>query len=140
MNHLLENSGKTRMVLIDDDPVYRTIVTRCAQMAGIDLDVYESLLDLGAIGLLGRYDAAIVDYDLGNMNGIEIAEYLSSLFGDIPMVLVSEKARSPDERGWPNSIKKFMKKSEGYAAALNEAKKFADQRIRTSKPTMKIAS
>ena len=95
-------------------------------MEGMEIDVYESLMDLGSVGLLGRYDAAIVDYDLGTLNGIEIAEYLSALFGDITMVLVSEHERFPDKNNaWPPSIKKFVKKSDGYAYALAEAKKYA---------------
>ena len=124
----MERQMKNRFVLIDDDPVYRTILLRAATMEGFDIAVYESLMDLGSIGMLGRYDAAIVDYDLGNINGVEIAEYLSALFGDIPMVLVSEHSRSPGEKVWPSSIKKFIRKSEGYSHTLQEAKKFADLR------------
>jgi len=119
---------KQRIVLIDDDPTYRSILLRFAAMEGIDMDVYESLMDLGSDALLGRYDAAIVDYDLGALNGVEIAEYLSELFGNIPMVLISEKNRSPGSKGWPNNIKKFINKSQGYVYALSEAKKYADHK------------
>jgi CheY-like chemotaxis protein len=120
---------RRRFVLIDDDPTYRAVILRAAELEGLDLDVYESLMDLGSVGMLGRYDAAIVDYDLGNLNGVEIAEYLSALFGDIPMVLVSEKTRSPGEKGWPASIKSFVNKSQGYAFALKQAQRFAKSRV-----------
>lgn len=115
-----------RYVLIDDDASYRTILVRCAGMEGMDIDVYESLMDLGSVAMLGRYDAAIIDYDLGALNGVEIAENISALFGDIPVILVSEKDRAPDgNKNWPKSIKKFIKKSHGYTYALSEARKFA---------------
>ena len=115
------SSTKKKYILIDDDPIYQSIMTRVAQQKGIDLDVYESLLALGSIGLLAKYDAVIVDYDLGQINGIEIAEYLSALFGDIPMILVSEKQRDPRSHPWPNCIKQFINKSLGYEYVINQA-------------------
>lgn len=89
------------------------------------VDSYESLMDMGFVSLLGLYDAAIVDYDLGSSNGIEIGEYLSALFGDIPMILVSEHQRAPAEKDWPQSIKAFILKSRGYGYVLYEARRHA---------------
>jgi len=118
-----ESSGKKRIVLIDDDPIYRSIMLRFAKENGVEFDAFENLMDLGSVGMLGQYDAAIVDFDLGCLNGVEIAEYLSALFGDIPMVLISEKQREPGQNGWPPSIKRFVKKSEGYEKTIMQAKK-----------------
>lgn len=123
----IDTGTPKRFILIDDDPSYRAILLRCAVTEGMKIDAYESLMDLGSIGLLGRYDAAIVDYDLGAVNGVEIAEYLTALFGDIPMILVSERDRSAEGKTWPLSIKKFIKKSQGYSYALTEARRFADR-------------
>ncbi len=122
-----KHTKKNRYILIDDDPFYRAIILRVAKNDGIEVDVFESLMDLGSIGLLGQYDSAIVDYDLGSWNGLEIAEYLAALFGDIPMILVSEKKREPEKASaWPKSIKKFIKKGEGYSYVLAEAKRFGE--------------
>ncbi len=118
-----EESKIHRYVLIDDDPTYQSIMKRFSKEHNMHLEVYENLVDLGSVGLLGRYDAAIVDYDLGQINGVEVAEYLSVLFGDIPTILVSDRQRNPSERQWPNSIKRFVKKSQGYAHVLNQARK-----------------
>ena len=67
----MENSNlivpENRIVLIDDDPVYNSVLLKYAEMAGVQMDVYESLEQMGTIGALGRYDAAIVDYDLGSL-------------------------------------------------------------------------
>ena len=128
MTKEFNSKKRQRFLLIDDDPIYRAIILRCAKAEGIDLDVFESLMDVGCITLLGQYDAAILDYDLGNLNGTEIADYLSALFGDIPMILVSDSDRTPGIKGWPTNIKKFMRKSDGFAATLKEAVKFSDLR------------
>ena len=114
-----------RYLLIDDDATYRAIMVRCAQMAGMELEAYESLADLGSVGLLGRFDTAIVDYNLDQMTGVEIADYLDHLFTDVPMVLVSSAEQLPDGRPWPQSIKMFVKKSRGYTFVLEQAKRCA---------------
>jgi DNA-binding response OmpR family regulator len=127
----MENSNlivpENRIVLIDDDPVYNSVLLKYAEMAGVQMDVYESLEQMGTIGALGRYDAAIVDYDLGSLTGIEVGEYLSVFFDHIPMVLVSSSDRKQDlEDAWPSSILKFCIKSDGHAFVLNEAIKCLD--------------
>jgi len=121
MSYEIDNFSQKRYVLIDDDPTYRAIMVRVARNAGMNCDAYESLMDLGYIGLIGRYDAAIIDYNLGGLNGLEIAEYLAAMFSDIPMVMISEKDRQPDQKAWPSSIKKFVKKSDGYLFTLEQA-------------------
>lgn len=110
-----------RIVLIDDDPVYRTIIGRWAQIEGLELDVYHSLDDLGFVGLLAQYDVAIVDYDLGEINGKDVAEYMTTLFGNKPMIMISGVDRSQEMIDCPSCVKAFMKKSAGYEKILNTA-------------------
>lgn len=120
-----------RFVLIDDDPTFRAILLRAAHIYGVQVDVYESLEELGAVGLLSRYDVAIVDYDLGALNGLEIAEYLDVLCSDTPMILVSAKDRRSNARKWPQSIKQFIPKSMGYSYILEQAERWADENTLT---------
>ena len=117
--------AEKRFILIDDDPTFRAILLRSASMYGVQVDVYESLEELGAVGLLSRYDVAIVDYDLGVLNGLEIAEYLDILCCDTPMILVSAKDRRSNAREWPQSIKQFIPKSMGYSYILEQAERWA---------------
>ena len=84
---------------------------------GIDCDAFASLVELGTAGILAGYDAAIIDYDLGQPTGIEIAANLSK-FASIPLILVSSKDREPQGQVWPVSIKMFINKSRGYGFAL----------------------
>lgn len=126
--HMHKEEPLHRFVIIDDDPVYRRVMCQYATREGMTIDSYESLVDMGFVSLLGRYDAAIVDYDLGSSTGLEIGEYLTALFGDIPMIMVSEHQRTPGEKGWPQSIKAFIQKSRGCSYVLDEARRHARSR------------
>jgi DNA-binding NtrC family response regulator len=118
----LTNDRRIRLVLIDDDPLIGMLACAIASDMDVDIDAYESLMDLG-IGRLGQYDAAIVDYDLGReINGVEIGEYLSSLFGGIPMILISGSQRqSTADHPWPPSIYGFIHKCAGWDTILATA-------------------
>ena len=111
-----------RILLIDDDPTFRNLMAKVAARRGIALDAYESLLDLGSVGLISGYDVAIVDYHLEQMTGIEIAEYLKAFFAETPMVLVSILTCDEiSEAAWPAPIVRFMNKNAGCEAILNSA-------------------
>lgn len=115
----LEN--QPRIVLIDDDPVYGAVIGRWAQIEGVELDVFHSLDDLGFVGLLSQYDVAIVDYDLGDINGKDVADYMTTLFGNKPMIMISGVDRSQEMMSCPSCVKAFMRKSAGYEKILNTA-------------------
>lgn len=111
-----------KIVLIDDDPSFCNIMQSFALMRELDLDSFESLEDMGSIGRLSQYDLAIVDYDLGVMNGVEIAEYLPVFFDKMPMILVSGKTRENEPISlWPDCIKRFVHKDEGPDKILDAA-------------------
>jgi len=111
-----------KIVLIDDDRFFGYTMLEYARDQGLDLEYYESLSDLGFLGGLGRFRAAIVDFHLQSMTGIEIAEYLDRLFGDIPMVLISSDGDA-DLAPKPGCVQRFVHKSEGVeriSAAVRE--------------------
>jgi CheY-like chemotaxis protein len=112
-----------KIVLIDDDPVYGAVIGRWAELEGVEMDVFNSLDDLGFVGLLSQYDVAIVDYDLGEINGKDVADYMTTLFGNKPMVMISVIDRSKEMMNCPSCVKAFMKKSAGYEKILNTALK-----------------
>lgn len=116
------NTQNFRFVLIDDDEVCRKVYKGFADAEGTLLDCFNSLEEMGSIGHLAAYDVAIVDYDLGHMNGLEIAEYLPSLFGGMPMVLISGKNRDDKVGKWPSSVRCFVSKDAGPEAILAAAK------------------
>ncbi len=122
------NSHYTRLVLIDDDISFCKMLSSFALSRGIHLDCFSSLQEMGFIGLMSRYDAAIVDFDLGSMNGIEIAEYLPAFFSEMPMILISGRDRRCKSGGhWPISIKSFIHKDQGPDAILDAALAIAEK-------------
>jgi FixJ family two-component response regulator len=113
---------KRRVVLIDDDPSFGRIMKHYAASFKIDLDHFESLEDLGFLGLLGNYDVAIVDYDLGSMTGPEIGTYLSTFFGQMPMLMISGTVRTPSQEEIKNGqVRPFMHKKQGHNVILEKA-------------------
>ncbi len=113
-----------KVLLIDDDPAYGSIVAAMAICKNIDLHFYESLIEATYGGSrVEQFDSAIIDYNLERMTGIEVSEYLELFFKDIPVILISTEDRSPqeDQLPWPPCLKKFMNKSEGYEKILNAA-------------------
>ena len=122
-------NDRAKIVLIDDDPVYGAVIRRWAELEKVNLDVYSSLDDLGFVGLLSQYDVVIVDYDLGELNGKDVADYMSTLFKNKPMVMISLVDRSMEMMHCPSCVKAFMKKSAGYEKILNTALKIGTSRI-----------
>jgi len=124
-------SAGVRLLLIDDDEVYGSLMVKVAQSQGVQLDYFPSLTAAGRIGAIGAYDAAILDYFLDSFTGAEIAEYFDAFFSSIPVLVVSGRDQYPAGAPRPKCIRKFLCKSSGpgkileEALSLVEAKKFA---------------
>lgn len=119
-----------KIVLIDDDPIFSLIMGRWAKLEGIPIDVFNSLDDLGFVGLLAPYDVAIVDYDLGYITGKEVADYMASLFLNKPMIMISSIDRGKEMMQCPSCVKAFIKKSAGYEKIINAAMKIQGEKHR----------
>lgn len=114
---------KPRVIVIDDDPIFLTLMMKAAKKSGFYVEIFSSLEDLGHLGSLSEFDLAIVDYQLEQMTGLEIAEYLDVFFKDIPMILVSAREKETVEMThWPRSIKRFVSKHDGFAEVISAAK------------------
>ncbi|MGE0173245.1 MAG: response regulator [Oligoflexales bacterium] len=109
-----------RIVLIDDDRSFGYVMQHYASKFQIELDYYASLEELGFVALLGNYDVAIVDYDLGAMNGVEIGNYLGAFFNRMPMLLISGTTRT-DENIMDGGVRQFMHKKLGPERILSAA-------------------
>ena len=80
---------RPRILLVDDDPVFRAVMVRLAKAEGIDIEAYESMLEVEPFSRMQSYNGAIFDYHLGQLDGLDIANCLKPFFKSVPAMLVS---------------------------------------------------
>lgn len=107
-----ETAPIASIVLIDDCPDFRRIMTSYAQKYNINLKSYASLAEMYTFAHLKNFDLALIDFHLESLCGIEIANYVDIFFDDLPVVLVSGDSLQESEE-WPKCIKGFIEKKWG---------------------------
>jgi DNA-binding response OmpR family regulator len=79
----------SRILLMDDQPDVRAVVTLALRVKGYDVVGFES----GAAGLAAfeqtPFDLAIVDIFLGGMNGVDVIRTLRERSPNLPIVAIS---------------------------------------------------
>ncbi len=112
----IPGSGRSiRFLVVDDDPSFGKIFKKIAKESNISVILCESLSEPKILAGQ-RFDAAIVDYDLGTSeSGVVLAEKLKQVLGNIPIILISQTDRKPEARfKWPHFIRGFMNKNVGH--------------------------
>lgn len=111
------------LLLIDDDPLFCNLMSGAAKALGLELYYYNSLLEMDQSTLAQSFDLGILDYDLGPINGFDIAQHAPQLLQDRPVILVSatEKERIPKGE-WPSQICGYVCKKDGAIKILKYAK------------------
>jgi DNA-binding response OmpR family regulator len=113
---------RLRILLIDDDPIFGHILHRTADNLNINLDVVQSVEQVGFIFGMKDYDIIIVDQNMQFMSGMEVAAYLASFFASKTVVLISSSSVIKDGGlGLPSFIDAFVHKDEGYYRVLKQA-------------------
>jgi DNA-binding NtrC family response regulator len=113
-----EDTERSRILLLDDDPLFGHTLAHLAGRRGIRLDVLESLLELESLDDIQSYKAAIIDMNLGSISGEEIGRYLSAFFHETPFILISGDRLIPEDE-WPDCARLFVSKGEGLSALLD---------------------
>lgn len=120
---------KTKVLLIDDDPVFRMTMKAAGEKNGLEVTACGSLAELKLMDAQSQYDVAVLDYYLDDlkdfMTGIDVARG----FGATPVLLVSSNLGCVENtEDWPTSVRKFANKRVGadvitaLAASLNRRK------------------
>ncbi len=98
-----ETQSGPKILLVDDSPFFRNLLTPILSVAGYNVSTAESAakaLDLRSAGLM--FDAIVSDIEMPEMSGFEFAEAVRSdtRWQSIPMVALSSHATEADfERG-----------------------------------------
>lgn len=91
-----------------------------AAMRGLELEHYSSMDELGYLGRMREFDAAIVHEDLAPLSGLELAEYAEKLFQSFPLVLlISQGADRKSDNTLPSSIIECFLSGEAPAGVLS---------------------
>ncbi len=84
----LPHSG-TSVALIDDDRLLRDALARLLEMTGMSVEQYESGEQFLAAAETSRADCVVIDVQLGDMSGIEVARQLQESEPGFPIVFIT---------------------------------------------------
>ena len=112
------NIQEHKIIIIDADIEYGEAFTAEASDLGYRVDYFKNITDLGFLGNLSKYDAALVGENIGQLSPVEMADYFGKVLEKIPIVLMSSK-NSSDEL--PESINAVCPKSAGVEAIMQKA-------------------
>ena len=112
------------ILLIDDDEIFCHIMEKEAKREGLNLTSITSLSRFSGPSDLADYDTFLIDYDLDDMTGFQLAEYLYSRYPEKPVVMISATER-PWQEGSENlpNIQGFISKWSGRSEILSAAVK-----------------
>lgn len=114
-------SDRTRILVVDDDPTFGKILHQIGLQSGVDVVVLNKIESLGALPK-EHFDVAILDFDLGPVNGVEVAASLEKTGTARYSILVSQSQEVGVPIGsWPSGIKGFVQKSLGHFAIFEIA-------------------
>ncbi len=110
----------SRVLLVDDDPVFCELIRRKARDLHLDLSVCKSRAELLTIPNHKQFDVAILDFYFDeSLNALEVAKLLPP---EIPIVIVSStEGRKLSGASWPSAVRTFVHKSAGADSILNNA-------------------
>lgn len=120
-----------KILVIDDDSQFAKQLLKEGERIGADIDWYNSFSELGRVGRLGEYDCVVADLSSDPVTGIEIAQYVTAFFSDLPVILVSDD--SADEkvgfiRRLPQAIQARIPKAAGASYIMRTAVEMAATR------------
>jgi CheY-like chemotaxis protein len=115
---------KTRgkVLVIDDDKLFGKLVSTYGIQIGHKIDAVQSINEVQNLQNLASYELLLVDYDLEDMTGIEIAEFLKEKIPHTPVVMISATNRPwQEDMGHLENVIGFASKWGGHESVIEEA-------------------
>lgn len=104
-----------RILLIEDSPAYRELLTAIAGKLGLEADATSSGEEALTRLVNGRYDLAIIDYHLPGIDGLQLCRRIRKLKGGelIPLILLtSDPDQSLQRKAFEAGITEILHKTE----------------------------
>ncbi len=118
-----ESNKPTQMLLIDDDPDFGHLSQAVASSFGIDLH-YRAKISSSDFGKLQNYAVIIIDYQLVEQNGLDVARSIAfDPLMPLPALVITSSKQSWTSipQDWPQAIKRFIPKRMGVRALILSA-------------------
>jgi DNA-binding NtrC family response regulator len=109
-----------RFLVIDDDVSFLKIMERAARVKGISVTLCVNSAEAKTLAQ-EPFDAVVVDFMLGEENGVDAASMWEDSSREIPIILVSQTDRVPAPNRWPGGLREFVHKRLGAFAILEAA-------------------
>ena len=78
-----------KILLLDDDPIFRSVIICLAKARRLDIEAYESPQEIESFTNLGSFCGALIDYHLRDRSAIEMLGGLEAFFASMPTLIVS---------------------------------------------------
>ncbi|UJX40216.1 PAS domain S-box protein [Desulfovibrio sp. JY] len=130
------NKGRDRILFVEDDEDQRITIPRVLAQLGHEVSAHG-----GGVSALAKlaldpqaFDVCITDYDMPDLNGLELAGKIAAIRSDLPVILVSGRLGDIEQREVAGNIKKIVLKP--YNQAIISA---AIREVLDAKPQTKAA-
>jgi DNA-binding response OmpR family regulator len=113
--------ARPKILLVDDDVLFGKIMQGLCDRQNITLTYVKTVQDAYRLSDW-EYDLAIIDYDLGRVTGVQLANFLEHWLKPESVMLISA-CKTLDNQAWPKCVKGFITKADGAEHILSEAKR-----------------
>lgn len=93
----MTNNGQFNILIVDDDPAHLKLYGWVLERGGFR--AVPALADGGTLELprAERIAVAVIDYRLGHLTAVEVAEQIKRAYSKAPLVVLSDEAWMPDD-------------------------------------------
>jgi len=82
-------AAKNRILVIDDEPIIRQVLTLHLHSAGYDVVCAENATEGISLVRSGSFSLVITDYNLPDLNGLGVMAAVKSCAPDLPVIVIS---------------------------------------------------
>ena len=106
--------------VIDDDDLFRLMIKKKAMKYNLEVTCFESIFSITYKKQIQSFDVILLDIQMEKFDGLQVAEYLSYFFSNIPVILISGHYDPPEWEKCSPSIQAFFPKKIGIEGILKE--------------------